>query len=77
MVLESARLAPTAVNKQPFRLIVIKTRGRVEELRRIYPAEWFLEAPVVICACALPDEDGPVEMIKTTLKWTPLLLWTI
>lgn len=56
MVLESARLAPTAVNKQPFQLIVIKTRGREEELRRVYPAEWFLEAPVVICACALPDE---------------------
>ena len=33
-VLNAARLAPTAVNKQPFRLIVIKTEGKTEELKR-------------------------------------------
>lgn len=38
-VLEAARLAPTAANKQPFQLLIIKTRGREEELRRIYPAD--------------------------------------
>ena len=34
-VLEAARLAPTAANRQPFRLIVVHTAGREAELRRI------------------------------------------
>lgn len=55
-VLEAARLAPTAVNNQPFKLIVIKTMGREEELKRIYPADWFVQAPIVICAVTLPNE---------------------
>jgi nitroreductase len=50
-VLEAARLAPTACNLQPFHLVVIHTRGRDSELRRIYPAPWFTQAPIVICAC--------------------------
>lgn len=55
-VLEAARLAPTACNIQPFRLIVIHTKGRETELRRIYSSHWFTEAPVVICACGIPSE---------------------
>lgn len=55
-VLEAACLAPTAVNKQPFQIMVIKTRGREDELRRIYGADWFVEAPIIICMCALPSE---------------------
>ncbi len=55
-VLEAARLAPTAANKQAFRFIVIKTKGRDAELRRVYGRDWFAKAPVVICACSLPKE---------------------
>jgi nitroreductase len=55
-VLEAARLAPTAKNLQPFRLIVVHTRGRESELRRVYDQEWFLQAPLVIFACAVPAE---------------------
>lgn len=55
-VLEAARLAPTAANRQPFQLIVIHTAGRERELRRIYNSKWFVEAPIVICACGLPKE---------------------
>ena len=32
-VLEAGRLAPTAANKQPFRIIVVQTHGRETELR--------------------------------------------
>lgn len=55
-VLEAARIAPTAANKQPFNLIVVKTEGKKEDLKRIYHADWFSEAPLVICACAIPSE---------------------
>ena len=55
-VLEAARLAPTAANRQPFRLIVIHTAGKEADLRRIYDKAWFAEAPVVICACGVKEE---------------------
>ena len=56
-VLEAARLAPTASNNQPFRLIVIKTQGREEELSKIYGRPWFTQAPIIICAVAVPAES--------------------
>lgn len=55
-VLEAARLAPTAGNRQPFRVLVIHTKGRQEELARIYGREWFLQAPFIIGVYALPAE---------------------
>ena len=56
-VLEAARLAPTAANRQPFQIIVIHTEGREEELRRIYRREWFSQAPLLICVCGLPAKS--------------------
>ncbi len=53
-VLEAARLAPTAANRQPFQLVVIHTAGREAELKQIYPRDWFAQAPLVICACGIP-----------------------
>ncbi len=55
-VLEAAILAPTAANRQPFRLIVIQTKGHEANLKRIYSRDWFVQAPFVICACAVPGE---------------------
>lgn len=55
-VLEAGRLAPTAANRQPFRLIVMHTVGRQEELRRLYHREWFGQAPLVIGICAVMAE---------------------
>ncbi len=56
-VLEAARLAPTACNIQPFQFIVIHTKGKEAELRRIYSASWFVQAPIVIAACGIPSES--------------------
>lgn len=56
-VLNAARIAPTAANKQPFRLIVVETKGKEKELNTIYPAEWFTEAPIILCACAVKSES--------------------
>lgn len=55
-VLEAARLAPTAANRQPFRVIVIPTKGREKELGRIYPREWFVHAPILLAVVAVPSE---------------------
>ena len=56
-VLEAARLAPTACNLQPFQLIVIHTKDKEAELKRIYGSSWFVQAPLVICACGIPSES--------------------
>ena len=55
-VLQAANWAPTACNRQPFRLIVMETRGREAELGRIYHRPWFVQAPVIIAIVTLPDE---------------------
>jgi nitroreductase len=55
-VLQAARLAPTAANRQPFQFIVIHTAGREAELKRIYNRDWFVQAPLVICACGVPAQ---------------------
>jgi nitroreductase len=60
-VLEAARLAPTAANRQPFQILVLTTAGREAELRRIYHRDWFVQAPLVLCMCAVPAE-GWVRM---------------
>lgn len=54
-VLEAARLAPTAANRQPFQVIVINTQGREDALRKIYNRDWFVQAPLVICVVATPQ----------------------
>jgi len=55
-VLNAARLAPSAANRQPFRVIVIQTKGRENELRKIYNRDWFVQAPIIICMVSLPQE---------------------
>lgn len=55
-LLETVRLAPSACNRQPFRVVVLPTRGREGSLLRIYPKPWFVEAPLVLAVCAVPTE---------------------
>jgi nitroreductase len=54
-ILKTAQAAPTAVNFQPFKITVIETKGREEELKKIYVREWFSQAPYVLCVSILPD----------------------
>ncbi|MDR3222735.1 MAG: nitroreductase family protein [Methanobrevibacter sp.] len=51
-VLEAARLAPTGVNYQGFKVIVIDTEKNKEDLKKIYDRDWFVEAPLVLCVVA-------------------------
>ena len=51
-VINAARLAPTAANRQPFSLIVVKNEQVKHKLKDAYSQEWFYTAPVIICACA-------------------------
>ncbi len=79
-VLEAARMAPTAANRQPFQLVVIHTAGREAELKRLYYREWFSQAPLVIGICALPlvawvRRDGKnYADVDTTIAMDHLIL---
>jgi nitroreductase len=55
-VLEAARIAPTAANRQAFRVIVVRTGEHKADLQRIYGRDWFVQAPYVLCVCAVPSE---------------------
>jgi nitroreductase len=55
-VLEAGRLAPTAANRQPIRILVVHTAGRQPELARIYSREWFVAAPIILGVCTVPGE---------------------
>jgi len=68
-VLEAARLAPTGANRQPFKLVVVHVKGREAELQRVYHRQWFVQAPLVICACGIPTEGWvrPVDGFNCTV----------
>jgi nitroreductase len=55
-VLEAARLAPTAANRQPIQLVVMHTAGRDDELGKIYQRPWFVQAPLLIAVCAISSQ---------------------
>lgn len=51
-VLEAGRLAPSACNLQPWRLVIVRERSQRQRLRAAYDKSWFYEeAPVVIAVC--------------------------
>jgi len=55
-ILEAANLAPTAANRQPFKILVIHTENRKEEMKQIYRRDWFSQAPIVLGICSIPDK---------------------
>jgi nitroreductase len=79
-VLAAAQLAPTAANRQPFRLVVLRTAGREDELRRIYSRPWFTVPPLVLAMIAVPAEawrrmDGkPYDEVDATIAMDHVVL---
>ncbi len=50
-VLEAGRIAPSAVNYQPWYFIVVRDEKLRKEIATTYRGEWILEAPVIIVIC--------------------------
>ena len=48
---ECARLAPSAVNKQPWHFITFTNEEDRQRLQQCYDREWFKEAPAYILVC--------------------------
>jgi nitroreductase len=51
-LLECARLAPSAVNLQPWHFIVVESEEKRTRLPECYKREWLREAPLFIVVCA-------------------------
>lgn len=47
-ILEAVRMAPSAVNRQPWRFLVVRSDEARERLQRCYDREWFRTAPLYI-----------------------------
>jgi nitroreductase len=79
-VLEAGRQAPTACNRQPFRIVVIHAKGRETELARMYGRPWFLQAPLVLAVIAVPGEawrrrdDKPYDEVDATIAMDHMVL---
>ena len=50
-ILEAARMAPSAVNYQPWCFLVVKSDKGREKIQSCYPREWFKQAPCYIVVC--------------------------
>ena len=55
-VLEAAQCAPSAANRQPIHLYVVRYAELRARMLDVYSQQWFADAPVIICACARPSE---------------------
>ena len=50
-ILECARLAPSAVNFQPWKFIIVESEEKRTALHAGYAQEWFRQAPLYIVVC--------------------------
>ena len=56
-ILEAARLAPSAVNKQPWRSLLIESEEKRQQLQSCYDREWFKQAPLYLIVCGNHEES--------------------
>lgn len=90
MILEAARIAPSAVNYQPVKLYVVREKEKLSDIKGCYHREWIKNAPVVIVAVGLhsvawkrgtdlkdsTDIDTAIVIDHMTLQATELGLGT-
>ncbi len=50
-ILEAARIAPSASNRQPWHFIVIEDKNTLKELWTTYQREWLRSAPMILVCC--------------------------
>ena len=56
-IMECVRLAPSAVNRQPWRFRIVSSEEGRKKLCQCYNREWFTTSPVIIIASILHDEE--------------------
>ncbi len=51
-VLNAGRLAPSAVNFQPWHFIVVQHPQNLEKVHSVYKREWIRSAPAIVIVCS-------------------------
>lgn len=59
-IIECARLAPSAVNYQPWSFLIVKSEEQRLKVQQCYNREWFADAPVYIVVCV----DSSVAWVR-------------
>ena len=65
-ILEAGRMAPSAVNKQPWHVLLIESEAERQQLQSCYNREWFKSAPLISSSAATIPRAGSEPMAKTT-----------
>jgi nitroreductase len=55
-ILEAGRLAPSAVNFQPWRFLVVSSEEMLAKMRPCYGRAWFSDAPHILIVVGYVDE---------------------
>lgn len=56
-MMECVRLAPSAVNKQPWRFRIVSSGEEKAKMQQCYNREWFRTAPLYVIASVRHDEE--------------------
>lgn len=56
-IFECVRMAPSAVNFQPWHFFIITNKEKLAALAECYNRDWFKTAPACIVACRNADEE--------------------
>lgn len=50
-IAEAGRIAPSAVNFQPWQFVILDNEAAIQKLAESYPRDWFKKAKAVIAIC--------------------------
>lgn len=56
-IMECVRLAPSAVNRQPWRWLIVRSEEAKKKLQDCYDREWFKTAPIYIIGMKNVNEN--------------------
>lgn len=56
-ILECARIAPSAVNRQPWHFYICRSRETLDKACSTYRRDWIQQAPLIIIGCICHDEE--------------------
>ena len=73
-ILESGRLAPSAMNYQPWRFIVVTDEAKRAELGHGRYAKFLRESPVVIVGCGDKKKSPEWHAVDTTIALQNMVL---
>jgi nitroreductase len=79
-ILEAARAAPSAANRQPWHFVVVTDKAIRERVAAACKNQiWMAPAPVIVCACSVPERNERWHDKDTMIAMDHLVLaaWSL